>query len=74
MDPQSSVYTGDTVTLSCETAQSTGWEIYWWKDSQHLKHLANLDTISVTESDPGEAEYQLARDRVAFAVLPCHLP
>ncbi|KAL6456597.1 hypothetical protein MHYP_G00351410 [Metynnis hypsauchen] len=58
VDPQSPVYTGDTVTLSCVMPQSTGWEIHWWKDSQNLKHLENMSTISVTESDPGEAEYQ----------------
>ncbi|KAL7827580.1 hypothetical protein SRHO_G00332980 [Serrasalmus rhombeus] len=57
VDPQSSVYTGDTVTLSCEPPQGDGWEIYWRKNSQYLKHLDRLKTISVTESDPGEAEY-----------------
>ena len=58
MESQSSVYTGDTVTLSCELPQSTGWEIHWRKNYQYLKHLELLKTISVTESDPGEAEYQ----------------
>ena len=58
VDPQSSVYTGDTVTLSCELLQGTGWEILCMKNSQYLEH--NLNTISITVSDPGEEEYQCA--------------
>ncbi|KAG7330615.1 hypothetical protein KOW79_006837 [Hemibagrus wyckioides] len=57
--PQSSVYTGDTVTLSCELQQETGWEFYWRKSNQ----LQNLNreqenTLKVTVVNAGETEYQ----------------
>ncbi|KAI5630546.1 hypothetical protein C0J50_10135, partial [Silurus asotus] len=30
VNPQSFIYTGDTITLSCEL-QETGWEFFWYK-------------------------------------------
>ncbi len=32
VNPESSVFTGDTVTLSCDVGQLTGWTIHWRKD------------------------------------------
>uniref|UniRef100_A0AAR2J1Z4 Ig-like domain-containing protein n=1 Tax=Pygocentrus nattereri TaxID=42514 RepID=A0AAR2J1Z4_PYGNA len=59
VDPQSSVYTGDTVTLSCEPPyQSTGWRFYWKKDSQTINHHHHQSTFSITESHPGETEFR----------------
>ncbi|KAI4890619.1 hypothetical protein NFI96_007243, partial [Prochilodus magdalenae] len=52
VEPQSSVYTGDTVTLTCELPSPPDWAIYWKKDGQDLQPPQN--TYSITVSDPGE--------------------
>ncbi|XP_036416396.1 carcinoembryonic antigen-related cell adhesion molecule 5-like [Colossoma macropomum] len=66
VDPQSSVYTGDTVTLICEV-ESTGWEFLWYKNSQLLQPQnpadKNTNTISVTVSDAGTAEFRCRAHR-----------
>ncbi|KAI4874103.1 hypothetical protein NFI96_002857 [Prochilodus magdalenae] len=59
VEPQSSVYTGDTVTLTCELPPPPDWLIYWKKDSQHINPPQN--TYSLTVSDPGE--YQCGASR-----------
>ncbi|XDV19094.1 hypothetical protein PO909_024661, partial [Leuciscus waleckii] len=53
--PQSSVFTGDTVTLSCDLGSSTGWTFHWWKDSNwESSDYAGTKTISsVSVSDGG---------------------
>ncbi|XP_053089298.1 leukocyte immunoglobulin-like receptor subfamily B member 2 isoform X2 [Pangasianodon hypophthalmus] len=62
VNPQSSVYTGDTITLSCELQQSTGWEFLFYKNYQHLQPLSSetvsTNTQHVTVDNAGEAEYQ----------------
>ncbi|KAL6456593.1 hypothetical protein MHYP_G00351370 [Metynnis hypsauchen] len=66
VDPQSSVYTGDTVTLSCEPQyQSTDWSFFWKKDSQYIKQHHQQSPYSITVSHPGETDYKciaLTRD------------
>uniref|UniRef100_A0AAR2IYP2 Ig-like domain-containing protein n=1 Tax=Pygocentrus nattereri TaxID=42514 RepID=A0AAR2IYP2_PYGNA len=66
VDPQSSVYTGDTVTLTCEV-ESTGWEFLWYKDSQPLQPQSPVDketnTVRVTVSDKGRTEFKCAARR-----------
>ncbi|KAK3545916.1 hypothetical protein QTP70_016712, partial [Hemibagrus guttatus] len=59
-NPQSSVYTGDTVTLSCELQQETGWEFHWYKNNQRLQNLKSEQekTLKVTEDNAGETEYK----------------
>ncbi|XP_052417737.1 leukocyte immunoglobulin-like receptor subfamily B member 1 [Carassius gibelio] len=53
--PQSSVFTGDTVTLSCDVGQLTGWTIHWTKDSNPESTTDATKTIkSVRDSDEGE--------------------
>ena len=56
-----SVYSGDTVTLTCEVGQSTGWSFVWYKGSQSLQSQypadKNPNTISVTVSDAGTPEF-----------------
>ncbi|XP_052417748.1 Fc receptor-like protein 5 isoform X2 [Carassius gibelio] len=53
--PQSSVFTGDTVTLSCDVGQLTGWTIHWRKDSNPESTTDATKTIkSVRDSDEGE--------------------
>ncbi|KAL7880620.1 hypothetical protein SRHO_G00028740 [Serrasalmus rhombeus] len=66
VDPQSSVYTGDTVTLICEV-EFTGWEFLWFKDSQQFQPQSpadkNTKTVRVTVSDEGTAEFRCAARR-----------
>ncbi|KAF4111732.1 hypothetical protein G5714_008763 [Onychostoma macrolepis] len=51
---QSSVFTGDTVTLSCDVEQLTGWTIIWRKDSNTDSTGDATKTIeSVSVSDGG---------------------
>ncbi|XP_047655703.1 leukocyte immunoglobulin-like receptor subfamily A member 2 isoform X2 [Tachysurus fulvidraco] len=59
VNPQSSVYTGDTVTLSCELQQGTGWKFHWYKNNQWLRNLKReqVNTIKVTLDNAGETEY-----------------
>ncbi|XP_026122272.1 basement membrane-specific heparan sulfate proteoglycan core protein-like [Carassius auratus] len=53
--PQSSVFTGDTVTLSCDVGQLTGWTIHWTKDSNPESTADATKTIKfVRFSDEGE--------------------
>ncbi|KAK3545836.1 hypothetical protein QTP70_015524 [Hemibagrus guttatus] len=58
VNPQSSVYTGDTITLSCELQQETGWEFQWYKNNQLLQNSAQENTLKVTEDNAGETEYK----------------
>ncbi|KAL1272173.1 hypothetical protein QQF64_031189 [Cirrhinus molitorella] len=54
INPQSSVFTGDTVTLSCDVKQSTGWTIHWRKGSNPIYiDAANKQIESVSISDGG---------------------
>ncbi|XP_058251192.1 carcinoembryonic antigen-related cell adhesion molecule 5-like [Hemibagrus wyckioides] len=59
VNPQSSVYTGDTVTLSCELQQETGWEFYWYINNllQNL-NSEQENTLKVTVDYAGETEYK----------------
>ncbi|XP_051754747.1 titin-like isoform X2 [Ctenopharyngodon idella] len=60
--PQSSVFTGDTVTLSCDVGQSTGWTFLWRKDSNRESIDHSTKTISsVRVSDGGT--YQCRAER-----------
>ncbi|KAK3568181.1 hypothetical protein QTP86_034774 [Hemibagrus guttatus] len=65
VNPQSSVYTGDTVTLSCELQQETGWEFYWYKNNQRLQSPTSeeMNTLKVTVKDAGETTYQCRAHR-----------
>ncbi|XP_058639221.1 titin-like isoform X7 [Onychostoma macrolepis] len=54
VNPESSVFTGDTVTLSCDVEQLTGWTIHWSKDSNTDSRGDATKTIrSVRVSDGG---------------------
>ncbi|KAI4893843.1 hypothetical protein NFI96_032521, partial [Prochilodus magdalenae] len=68
---QSSVYTGDTVTLTCEVGQSAGWSFVWYKDSITLSQFQytadkNPNTISVTVSGVGTAWFTCAAYRQEY--------
>ncbi|XP_051572846.1 Fc receptor-like protein 4 isoform X2 [Myxocyprinus asiaticus] len=68
--PQSSVFTGDTITLNCEVDQSTEWEFLWTKDSDfELFEASGTKTISsVKVSDGGQYKCR-ARRRENIHVL-----
>ncbi|KAK3546339.1 hypothetical protein QTP70_025748 [Hemibagrus guttatus] len=68
VNPQSSVYTGDTVTLSCELQQETGWEFYWYKNNQELRNLNSeqVNTLNVIVDNAGETEYKCRAGRRNF--------
>ncbi|XP_058251729.1 carcinoembryonic antigen-related cell adhesion molecule 5-like [Hemibagrus wyckioides] len=65
VNPQSSVYTGDTVTLSCELQQGTGWEFQWYRNNQ-LQNLSSEqeNTLKVTVDNAGETEYKCRANRI----------
>ncbi|XP_059396161.1 hemicentin-1 [Carassius carassius] len=53
--PQSSVFTGDTVTLSCNVGQSTGRTVFWFKDFKRIKTGDEMEILSnVSISDGGQ--------------------
>uniref|UniRef100_A0A3B1JNT5 Ig-like domain-containing protein n=1 Tax=Astyanax mexicanus TaxID=7994 RepID=A0A3B1JNT5_ASTMX len=61
VNPHTTVYTGDTLTLTCDLKIShTEWKFMWFRVSQPLQHLTpeykNTNTLSITASDT--AEYQ----------------
>ena len=67
VDPQSSVYTGDTVTLSCEPQyQSTNWTFFWKKDSDYVQPPHHLKTYNITLSYPGETEFRCLALRLNY--------
>ncbi|KAK7171166.1 hypothetical protein R3I94_001174 [Phoxinus phoxinus] len=51
--PQSSVFTGDTVTLSCDVGSSTGWTFLWRKNSNRESRDAGTKTISSASVSDG---------------------
>ncbi|XP_035375902.1 Fc receptor-like protein 5 [Electrophorus electricus] len=64
--PQTSVYTGDTVTLSCEVQQSTGWTFFWYIYSQQPKSWTTVrknNIMNVTVSEEGTSEYDCTARR-----------
>ncbi|XP_058251912.1 obscurin-like isoform X5 [Hemibagrus wyckioides] len=67
VNPQSSVYTGDTVTLSCELQQETGWRIYWYKNNQLLNlNSEQVKTLELTVDNAGETEYRCRANRINY--------
>ncbi|XP_058251189.1 B-cell receptor CD22-like, partial [Hemibagrus wyckioides] len=67
VNPQSSVYTGDTVTLSCELQQGTGWEFHWHKNNQlQNRNREQENTLKVTVDNAGETEYRCWAFRINY--------
>ncbi|XP_053089491.1 carcinoembryonic antigen-related cell adhesion molecule 5-like [Pangasianodon hypophthalmus] len=67
VNPQSSVYTGDTITLSCELQQSTGWKFLWYKNNQQLQLLNSEQAhTQVTVDNAGETVYQCQARRTNY--------
>ncbi|XP_053089486.1 carcinoembryonic antigen-related cell adhesion molecule 5-like [Pangasianodon hypophthalmus] len=67
VNPQSSVYTGDTITLSCELQQLTGWKFLWYKNYQVLRLLHNEQAhTQVTVDNAGETVYKCRARRTNY--------
>ncbi|XP_046707900.1 basement membrane-specific heparan sulfate proteoglycan core protein-like [Silurus meridionalis] len=56
VNPQSFIYTGETVTLNCNL-QSTGWSFSWYKDNQNSPETQNTNPLSVIISNEGQTTY-----------------
>ncbi|KAI2655889.1 Fc receptor-like protein 5 [Labeo rohita] len=65
VEPQSSVFTGDSVTLRCEMIQShNGWEFLWTKDSNRESTGAATKIIKLAKvSDGGAFKCRARRGR-----------
>ncbi|KAF5889253.1 Fc receptor-like protein 5 isoform X11, partial [Clarias magur] len=67
VNPQSSIYTGDTVTLTCKLQQTTGWEFLWYRNNQQLQYPStepvNSSTLHVTVNNTGDTVYKCAARR-----------
>ncbi|KAI5610697.1 hypothetical protein C0J50_9283 [Silurus asotus] len=68
VNPQSFIYTGDTITLSCEL-QETGWEFFWYRNSQfEWKEPRDTNTISVRVDIAGETVYQCRASKKIYKI------
>ncbi len=57
MTPDSPVFTGETVNLTCVIESYSNWRYEWYKDSVMLQTSVNRDTLTirgVKESDQGQ--------------------
>ncbi|XP_026138863.1 low affinity immunoglobulin gamma Fc region receptor II-c-like [Carassius auratus] len=70
VEPQSSVFTGDSVTLRCEGIQSQyGWDFLWRKDSNTETIEAATKTINrVKVSDRGEYSCRARRRECYYSI------
>ncbi|XP_046707002.1 Fc receptor-like protein 5 [Silurus meridionalis] len=62
VNPQSSIYTGDTITLRCELQETTAWEFSWYKNSQ-IVNTVPINTFSARVNNAGETVYQCRAGR-----------
>ncbi|XP_042617261.1 neural cell adhesion molecule 1-like [Cyprinus carpio] len=61
--PQSSVFTGDTVTLICDVRRSTERTIYWYKNFKRIKAGSETETLrKVRVSDGGRYACSVERE------------
>ncbi|KAI5104668.1 Fc receptor-like protein 5, partial [Silurus meridionalis] len=64
VNPQTSIYTGDTVTLSCELKETSKWDFLWYNNSQPMNTLSrNTNVLSMTMYNVGETKYQCQASR-----------
>ncbi|XP_046707943.1 leukocyte immunoglobulin-like receptor subfamily B member 2 [Silurus meridionalis] len=56
--PQSSIYTGDTITLSCELQETTGWRFFYYNQWFQLLNRKKAKSFKVTVNNAGETEYR----------------
>ncbi|XP_046707659.1 uncharacterized protein LOC124387373 [Silurus meridionalis] len=67
VNPQHSIYTGDTITLSCELQETTGWKFFWYKNSQLVNNVAT-NTLHITVDNAGEPVYQCRASRIIYNI------
>ncbi|KAF7706911.1 hypothetical protein HF521_020165, partial [Silurus meridionalis] len=58
VNPQSSIYTGDTITLSCELQETTAWEFLYYNQWFQLLNRKPANSLKVTVNNAGETEYR----------------
>ncbi|KAI5615282.1 Fc receptor-like protein 5, partial [Silurus asotus] len=58
VNPQSSIYTGDTITLSCELQETTPWEFLYYNQWFQLLNRKKANSFKVTVNNAGETEYR----------------
>ncbi|KAG9274031.1 Fc receptor-like protein 2 [Astyanax mexicanus] len=66
VNPDTTVYTGETFTLTCDLNTShTGWKFTWYKVSTQLESMKEKgpNTFNITASDKGSTEYQCIAHR-----------
>ncbi|KAM9501087.1 leukocyte immunoglobulin-like receptor subfamily A member 3 isoform 4-T4 [Clarias gariepinus] len=72
VNPQSSIYTGDTVNLSCELP-SAEWEFIWYKNNEQLQLMnseqTNINILKVTIDNAEETVYQCRTRRRHYQKL-----
>ncbi|XP_062849705.1 uncharacterized protein LOC134311986 [Trichomycterus rosablanca] len=62
LEPQNFIYTGDTVTLTCDLNQSTGWTFIWFRNDQQVNPQISADKITTNKiseklSNAGTTKY-----------------
>ncbi|XP_062849698.1 leukocyte immunoglobulin-like receptor subfamily B member 3-like [Trichomycterus rosablanca] len=68
LEPQNFIYTGDTVTLTCDLNQSTGWTFIWYRNDQEVNPQISADKITTNKlseklSNPGTTKYKCRAQR-----------
>ncbi|XP_062849695.1 Fc receptor-like protein 5 [Trichomycterus rosablanca] len=68
LEPQSFIYTGDTVTLTCDLNQSTGWTFIWYRNDQEVNSQISADKITTNKlseklSNTGTTKYKCRAQR-----------
>ncbi|KAI5607368.1 hypothetical protein C0J50_7120 [Silurus asotus] len=58
VNPQSSIYTGDTITLSCELQDMTGWGFLYYNQWFQLLKRKPANSLKVTVNNAGETVYR----------------
>ncbi len=54
MTPDSPVFTGETVNLTCVIESYSNWRYEWYKDSVMLQTSVNRDTLTIRGADQGQ--------------------
>ncbi|XP_062849701.1 hemicentin-1-like [Trichomycterus rosablanca] len=68
LESQNFIYTGDTVTLTCDLNQSTGWTFIWYRNDQHVNLQISADKITTNKlseklSNTGTTKYNCVARR-----------
>ncbi|XP_062849699.1 B-cell receptor CD22-like [Trichomycterus rosablanca] len=68
LEPQNFIHTGDTVTLTCDLNQSTGWTFIWYRNDQRVNLQISADKITTNKlseklSNTGTTEYKCVARR-----------